>query len=1026
MRRRTKILLALLILATAAGLIFLAAVRYLPETDLVRDQVRNALERMSGQIVSVGSVKVSLSPSNLLELSLAGLSVTSQDGKPLLSADAIQFSPSLAGLLDRRISVKSVNVYRLHASIRRQEDGTIQDLVRAAEPQVSPSAGEPDREDVSPRPVPPVDKTSPSPEPLHKKPQRVGWSVDAIKLTDARLDWLDRQIVPGQEVVISLKQVNGTLVRKGQTESFAADFTGKLAGDVPEAGTVSIIGTVTFTPDFSGVASATVTFAAKSVNLQIVRHYIPPSARAGEHFRSAAGSADLAWQAGQPKKVVVNAELHSASERSVVNLHGTIVTNEEFSAITQIDGTVETDSLPLRFLKAHLPSQVLLDPDSGTLKARIAGRWAQDEAWSVTGDIGIEDAALGGKLGKIAPKARVWLKGSVNPHELSLENLEIADSAKLASLSGIVTSPFSSARRLELKGEVLLRQPWLGVLGVSVPSELVIVGTVPVRFVAQGRPDDLWTDLTGDLTGAGIKWTPYLEKPRGKPGTVSVRGRAHFNGVSAAESIVQRATVSLGMSEATVKIREEGPQLSRCALQFDGKIVFDKKGTDLIDATLAIRRGAGARTLLLAKANLKDIGSDTFAIHGTATATLDRTTLALAGLERDAGIRTAGSALLQVRFKGTKGGVDWSFEMPLNHMDVAVPDIVRKSPGVDGALKASGKWTPSELLLSYGQLTLPGVLFTAQGILRDKDGQMKDVLVSMKNTRVEHLAKFVLPLQNRGLTGEADISVRLKHSEGGIVTQTSIRPISVDFVPKGSPVAVRSMRGLVESDGKSLDIKELTGRLSGHIQAPITVAGVLHNIGSVHALQGDVSANVGRGKINAGTIRNLLSQANALVGTMLDATKGGAPDNPLDFDSASAKFSIASGVATTDDLKLKGPGLGLAAIGSYDLTSTIFDALVGVRTSTAVPAALGKIPAVRKLVKEHEGLLKALGVDKELKRLGLDGSPPESQETASTVGKTPITVIVKVKGPVRDITVVPVLEASLKKDTATRLKDLMN
>ncbi|MEW6140047.1 MAG: DUF748 domain-containing protein [Thermodesulfobacteriota bacterium] len=1026
MGRRMKILLALLILAIAAGLAILAAVRFLPETDLVRDQIRNGLEKLSGQNVSVGSVKVSLSVSNLLELSLAGLSVTSQDGKPLLSADAIQFSPSLGGLLDRRISVKSVNVHRLHASIRRQDDGTIQDLVRATEPQVRPPAGEPDREEAVPRPTPPASTASPVPEPPHEKPQKVAWSVEAIRLTDARLDWLDRQIVPGQEVAVSLKQVNGTLIRKGQTESFAADFTGKLAGDDPEAGTVSVSGTITFTPNFSGLANAAVTLAAKSVNLKIFRHYIPPSARAGEHFQSAAGTADLAWQAGQPTKVMVNAQLHSASERSVVNLHGTIVTNEGFSTITQIDGTVETDSLPLRFLRAYLPSQVPLNPDTGTLKARIAGRWAEDEAWSVTGDIGIEDAGLAGKLGKIVSKARVWLKGSVNPHELTLENLEIADSAKLASISGGVTSPFSSARRLELKGEVIVRQPWLGALGVSVPSELVVGGTVPVRFVAQGRPDDLWIDLTGDLTGAGIKWTPYLEKPRGKPGTVSVRGRAHFNGESALESIVQRATLSLGMSEATVKLREEGPQLSGCALQFDGKIAFEKRGTDLTDATLAIRRGAGARTLLLAKANIKDLGSDAFAIHGTATATLDKTTLALAGLERDAGIRTAGSALLQARFKGTKGGVDWSFEMPLNHMDVTVPDIVRKSPGVDGALKASGKWTPSEVLLSYGQLTLPGVLVTAQGIVRDKDGQMKDVLVSTKNTRVEHLARFVLPLQNRGLTGEADISVRLKQSDRGIATQTSIRPISIDFVPKGSPVAVRSIRGLVESDGKSLDIKELTGRLSGHVQGPITVAGALHNIGSVRALQGDLSANMGRGKINAGTIRNLLSQANALLGTVLDPARGGAPDNPLDFDSASGKFSFASGVATTDDLKLKGPGLGLAAIGSYDLTSAVFDALVGVRTSTAVPAALGKIPAVRKLVKEHEGLLKALGVDRELKRLGLDGSTPESQESTSAAGKTPITVIVKVKGPARDITVVPVLEASLKKDTATRLKDLLN
>lgn len=1029
MRRWKKVLLICLILATVGAISLAAAVRFLPESDLVRDHVRDALSDATGQNVSVGSMTVSLSLSNLLDLSLHGLSVTSKDGKPLVSADRIELSPTLRTLLERHISIRSVTIRGLHAFVWRQKDGTLEDLITGHQPSVRPeqTTSTDTRQPLSPNEATPGGKPETEPKKAGGKPAlKLSWSVESINVVNARVDWIDRQILPGQEVRISLKKINGALSRKELSDTFSADFAGKLAGEGAQAGAVALSGTLTTAPDFSRLKSANITLSAKSLYLRIFREYIPPSARVGENFQGADGSAEMTWKEGCPARVSFAARMESKSDRSQLNVQATALTSNDFSSITEVEGTVETDLLPLKFLKDHLPPRTPIKRDQGIVKAQVEGRWSKEGAWRVSGNIGIEDAVPQGVFRQIASRVRIWVQASLDPSELALKNVEIADSAKLVSLTGTVTNPLSWARRLDLQGEVVLKPAWLKSLGVSAPKELVIKGGIPVRFVTQGKPEDLWVDLTGDLTKSDIRWAHFLEKPVGRRGTVSIRGKAHYRQESLAAVEIPGAVVSAGMNGAIVRIREEGPQLSDCAVQLDAKVAVKAGGPDITDATLAVRRGSGARALLLARANLTDVGSKSMAVHGTATATLDRTILALAGLEDESGVRVAGSAALQARFKGPQSAVDWSLEMPLSPLDVSVRDWIRKPGGVDGSLKASGKWTPNELALSYGQLSLPGVLVTARGILRDKNGKLQDLRVSTKNTRLEHLARFALPLQDKGLTGDADLSVRLSQREKEIVAHGTIRPISVDFAPKGSAVAVRQVRGRVETDGATLDVKELNGRLAGYVEGPINVQGKLARLGSVDALEGKLSATLGKGRINARMVRTLLSQANALLSTVLDPRAAGSQDSPLDFESASGTFSVHSGVAKTEDLKLKGPNLSLGAIGSLDLKAMTIDATVGVKTFTVVPAVLGKIPAVKKLVKEHEGWIKALGLDKELKRLGVDESAAEPNKTGSSVTRSPVTVIVKVHGPSRDPGVTPIMEAALKKETAGRLKELMN
>jgi hypothetical protein len=88
---------------------------------------------------------------------------------------------------------------------------------------------------------------------------------------------------------------------------------------------------------------------------------------------------------------------------------------------------------------------------------------------------------------------------------------------------------------------------------------------------------------------------------------------------------------------------------------------------------------------------------------------------------------------------------------------------------------------------------------------------------------------------------------------------------------------------------------------------------------------------------------------------------------------------------------------------------------------------LGKIPAVQKLVKQNEELLKITGLDKELKRLGIESTDSGSEKAAQPESpKENVTVIVRLRGPVSDCKVMPVFESALDKSTVSRLKALIN
>jgi hypothetical protein len=1038
MQRYQKILVAVAVAVAIVVIAVIVALRFLPETDLIRDSLRDRLSAMTGHDVRLGALNVSLSFPHMVNLTLEGISISSKEGKRLLSADRLALSPSLDSIFSGQVLIQSVTVKGARLFVRRSRDGTVEDpFVR---PQVSaPSTEEkqkvvgtsppeiPSEPDAKSKTVPAEPDSKPKTVPAGADSQRLKWSVDTVKISDARIEWIDREIMPREPVRICLKRINGVLHRNQSDNTFSVNLEARLTRENQKGSAIKADGTLHFAPDLSDLLAANLEISLRSLDLKTFRDYVPPSARLVEKFDVASSRVEVAWKKGQTTRISFLSDVSGkAVEAPQLKFQGTSVLTEDFSKILEIRGTGESDRLPLRLFHRYFPKDLPIDPKTGTVKASLEGYWKQDQTWRIEGNIGLENAVPTGRFKQIANNVRIWSQAKLTPHKLRLESIEISGPTTLAALAGTVTNPFSENREVDLEGRVNLKPGWLRPFGVKLPKEVEVKGTVPVQGRGRGKKGFLWVDLRGDLTSAGLKWAPYLEKDRGNKGTISIKGNFLSRRPSRQKRETPEVQVLVGISGATVRTRQGGPRLSDCAVHFDSRLLLNSNGPDLKGATLALRRGSGARNIMRANADVSDVGSGSSRINGKVMLNVNRTTLTMAGIDLPNGVQVIGSSQLIATIRGSVNTLSWSVHLPLTNLDVRVNNAFKKPGGVKGDLSASGKWALKELVLSKGKVTLPGLSIHANGNLRDRNGKFRGLTLSAKRADLRQLARLVPELSGKGLSGSIDTTMTIRPSGKGVATNGRIVLLAVDYQPDPG-WSIENARGTVETDGTYVKSRKLTGSLKGPIEGPLTVKGELSRLQTIGAMNGRVSVDIGKGSINAGSLRRVLGQAQILINALFRPGGARAGSDRLAFDSGSCNITIGSGTAKTEDLRLNGPDMGIGAMGSVQLRSMTLDILLGIKTYTVVPGVLGKIPAVRKLVKQHEGLLKALGVDKELKRLGIGEAEKQTGKPEQTgIKKTPVTVILKATGPASSPEIGPVLEQAVSKNKMTRLKSLMN
>lgn len=1002
-------LIALLIVAA------LLALRFLPETEFIRYNVQEHLHRITGQQVSVGSISVSPSYAWGLNLKVRGIAVASTQGKLLLSADELILSPEIIPFFRKEISIESVTISGLRATIRRCPDGTMS-IPFIPLPVSSPT---PERATLTST----VGGEELGPEPGRQPEKQVKWSIASVYLKDSRIDWVDQRAFPGGEVQVSLKNLSASLVGKKSDRKVNVRADAELTSGTEKPSHVTLHGVVTPDADLAGLEGAVIDARLNTFSLRPFDVYLPPKVSSDIAVEST--TASLTWEKGSEAKVRIKTAVKSETRTAAqLNVQADLEAADGFSAIDSVRITADTDGFPLSFLTAALPEKFPLETRSGILKASVQAGWKKAENWSADANFTLEDVVPVGALKGLASKVRIWSQAKVDPESVVIESLEISESGRIASLSGTVARPFSEERLLDLHGELALRPQWMTTLGISLPKDLTINGSIPVRGRVRGKLENVWIDLKADLTAAEIKWASHFEKPSGNPGTLAIKG--NFSPLKDHKN-VEPGILSIGMAGVNLRPNPKGKWFPKKNLSLESKFFLKSNRLDLKEGALTLRRGADPGDILSIRGDVTDLGSSAPHFDGTGSLNVDSEIVALlSGSQPDVALK--GNAPLKMKVTGTPAALAWSLAVPLTHLDLTVGQSFRKPGGVAGALKASGRSSGKEMDLSSAQLTFPGVVLNGKGKLRDHNGDFGELHLDLAKSELKELLKLVPSAADLKLSGPLEASIVLKKASEEIIPEGNIRLLAVDYRPHNAGWTVENIKGLLQPRGDSLGIPELTGTLRGAIEAPVKIKGSLKDIQSIESLNGNLSLTMDSGRIRADRLKDTLDKVNLLIGTILNPQAQAQKSRLLDFKSLAGDLRIGAGNVRTDNLTLKGEEVSAGIIGSAGLSSQNLDLLAGIKTFTVAGSALGKIPGVKELVKKHEGFLKMTGLDKELKRIGIDGESgdPKPEAETSPPSKTPVTVILKVRGPASRPEVTPVLENTIAKDTLSRLHGLMN
>ena len=659
------------------------------------------------------------------------------------------------------------------------------------------------------------------------------------------------------------------------------------------------------------------------------------------------------------------------------------------------------------------------------LKGKIKGEWNKEAPWKLQGVATFENIISAGMFKGIGHPLRLDTEFRVDPDNLFLDKTEIWESNRLASIIGKIEKPFSADRMMDLAGNTTIRPQWLHDFGINLPKAVDMKGPLGLQAHAHGRPDSPLIDLKIDMTNAAVKWLPYLEKPAGNGGRVTLKGKIN-PATDKKNSTGFNGELHLNMVGTNVRFADDIPWFQKSAINFNSKLLFHGKTVDLKNASVALKSGPASGEMLSATANITGLGSNP-KFEGTASARVNPEIMSVFGREKPAGFVLKGDSNLKGSFIGDANQISWTLELPLTNLDISANRTFRKPTGVAGHFKASGKWSKDSLALTSSQITLPGVSVVAEGQLNERNGNLKQMKVELKKANAKDIAKFIPAMDGYKISGPLEGLFHIRPGEKGITTSSTVRLLSVDFHPDKSALGLEKIQGKIEMQGTNLVADDIAARVQGAIEGPLKAKFALNNISSFDDMFGRVSLQIGSGQFKAEQLRKLLNQAKILIGTLLNPAGLEKRGDLMEFESLTCDFDVKSRTAYTENLRLKGQGFSSGLVGKLRLDNLSIDAVAGIHTITTAGEVLGKIPGVQKFVKKHEDLLKITGLDKELKRLGLQ--VPTDQETkpdTEAPAKTPVTVIVKLRGPASSPEALPILETAVDKETLARLKSLLH
>ncbi|MGC8658176.1 MAG: AsmA-like C-terminal region-containing protein, partial [Desulfomonilaceae bacterium] len=827
-----------------------------------------------------------------------------------------------------------------------------------------------------------------------------------------------------EPVQVSFEKIRGTIKRRDNSLDFSITGTPHMPG--VENSELVTRGVVKVSPDFSSIENADVKSQLAYARLKSP-WFLPPSASVWiDRSRVTDVDLNIRLRKGESPRFDISATMFKANGSSGLKFSASGTLAPDFSGIQELTIKGDSDTVPVVGVGKVIPKQILdqFGPN-GSINLNFKGSWTHRDGWSAGGSARFNDFPPSGKYTFLGKQLAANLSFEITPDSFLIRSMDIQNELanNLISIKGSIKNPFSSDRSFDLESRIHIHGSWLRPTGLDLPKDLSVSGPVPIFAHLSGPSKSLKLDMNGDLSAASLSYKSVFEKETGIKAGFKASTVLALNSPHPLDRLFKQLNIRLRVKDTTIKLVSGFQPIDGCPVDLDVEIDKLNKSLDLKNLSLKIALPGNRHSLLSATGHIKRINSPEPELNIDGNLFVSHDAMELSGLPTRLPVDADGIGNLNFKLAGSPKSLKWSLSAPLKDLRFTVGDWLVKRRGLELELVGSGTRSRGDIRINQARIKTPGFNGVVSGEMSGKASFLK---VDTADAEIGALANLFPALAHTGLSGKFNGLLTIDLHAKGFPVNGRLQLISMNYRPNRSPLMFEKISGDVQVNGGSVESKEIRGHVRGTIDAPVRASLNLTGLQNPKNLSGRISLSAGPGKLAAERLRSILSRAEALVQPFLNNNGEAKKFNPFDLKTVTADLQIDSGVVKTDDFKLKASELSIGAIGNVDLKSRNVDILSYVRTSSAPLAAIGSIPVVKDIIKKNEGLLKITGLDKELKKLGIEESQKSDQNKQEQPSKPQsINVIFKIAGLWAEPTFTPILEGAVPGNELSRLKELV-
>ncbi len=1020
----------ILLLIIVVGLVFVllgAALLWFvfPSNEWIRGAIESKIAQETNTQVTIGDISVGFSFPGPVMLKVSDVRAFGSNGAETLVARKIELTPSLINMLKGMVSVSSIHIEGVRTKVILRPDGSHEypfvpvPVSSAALKTIDAPNGQ--------GVVPPSQEPKSEAIPSETKDTGLRWSIDKVRADDVLVELIDMRTEHAGVRNASLSFTHIDLTRANENNSFEIDVTGKA-----NSGTNNAVirfaggGPVKLNSSLSAIETANLRIVSDRADLAVIAPLVSGFREALEPLALSDATAKVGLSASSGASVVMTGLLsHIDHGSNPLKINTRVDFSPDLTDLINLETTIEGSKTPLAMIAPLMDHPAL---NKGNFSGSVSFRNNYRGEWSARAGIRLQDLDLEPQTGfKLTnPSVDISLQGTQEKMEILEFNLE--DKAGLLKVAGTVAKPWDQGRTLDLRLDCLLKSASDNSSVLSMTPQVVVKGPLRLTGSIKGSQARTSLDFQADITQGSVEAFKKVSKKPDRKGILWFKGFASSSAGKTGFAPAIEGQCGIELVGVTVSSGKANPVLTDLNIEGASRIEYGSQGLELRKIDLDFRQKQARNHVAKLQGDAAGLTRGSLKMSATLYANVDPLMLSLTGIDEHKNFRISGHTIISARMNQTTNSYSYSVEAPLKNLDISYDGVFRKKTGMEGLINASGTYSKSVTKLGSGSLSLPGLSVNVSGAWSGTKNHASEMYLKLRELDFRKAAPLFPDLAGQIVSGKCRGEVTLKLDGSDLTPKGLVQFDSVLFKPDNSMITFESMAGSAKINGANLNDIRMDGKLGGFIEAPVKLSAQLQDVSNgADGLKGQVAAHIGKGVIRLQRFKGNVSKPQAILGTLVNSLLNNPDIGSPEFSQISGDFTINAGFASTDNLRQVGGDLKSAMIGSMDLRSRNLDAFLGIKALINPPEQIGKIPAVKELVKKHEGLLKITGLDKELKRFGIDTEdqkPAETQRT--TTSKTPVNIIFRVTGKAGEPNVSPVLENSLGENVASKLRALTN